>query len=90
MVRFLGVASLLFFSYIAVVAANSVPREQTSDAITLFGRAKGCPNNKRESYDDIQLKQLTYSFSSQPSALTISAAPKITIVAPRSRVDVRA
>ena len=83
MVRFLGVASLLFFSFVAVVAADNVPRMPTSDATGRFRR--GCSG---ESYDDIQLEQLAYSLSAQISALMGRAAQKITFVA--QRVDVRA
>jgi len=44
MVRFLGVSSLLFISYIAVVlAADSIPRMQASDpGVALLGRRKVC------------------------------------------------
>ena len=42
MVRFLGVTSSLFFSYIAVVAADSIPRMQTNDAVALRGRFTLC------------------------------------------------
>lgn len=42
MIRFLDVASFLFFSYIAVVAADSIPRVQTSDGVALWGRFTVC------------------------------------------------
>lgn len=63
MVRFLDVASLLFFSYIAVVAADSIPRVQTSGVVELLGRFSVCSSpGESESYDDIP-GQLAYSLS---------------------------
>lgn len=92
MVRFLGVASLLFFSYIAVVAADSIPTKPPSDStIALFGRALHCNKGEGGSYGDFQLKQLAYSLSAQISALVRGyAATPVTIVAPSDKVDVRA
>jgi len=91
MVRFLGVSSLLFISYIAVVlAADSIPRMQASDpGVALLGRRKVCAVGQSESYYDvIQLKQLAYSLSAQLHALTIrAAAALVIIVAVTRRVD---
>ena len=91
MVYFYRVASLLFFSYIAAVAANSIPCKQMSDAVALLGRLQFCPSpDQSESYD-IQLKQLAYSLSGQLCALVSRcAATKVWFVATTKRVDVRA
>lgn len=43
MVRFLSIASLLFSSYIALGAAESIPRVQANDVVAkLVGRATKC------------------------------------------------
>ena len=58
MVCFLGVASLLFSSYIALGAAESIPRMQANDVVArLVGRATKCPRGQCES-NDIQLYKL--------------------------------
>jgi len=55
MARFLSVASLLFFSYIVLVAAESIPRMQANDVVVrLARRTPGCDVPHGESYD-IQL-----------------------------------
>ena len=49
MVRFLDVASLLFFSCTTIVAANSIPREKTN-VVALVGRFTLCGPEQGESY----------------------------------------
>ena len=96
MVRFLSVASLLLFSYTALVAANTVPRgpiAETNDVGgILLGRGTCSKGTTRESYD-IQLNQLSYSPYAQRRALmarrAASRAPSVATLW-LTRVDVRA
>jgi len=94
MVRFLGVTSLLLFSYSVLVAASAFPREpsaETNDVgAMLLGRARTCTGGSSEPYD-IPLNQLCYSPYAQVSALiTSGAATQAPSVATTGMVDVRA
>jgi len=94
MVCFLGVASLLLFSYTALVAADAMePRissvERNDVGAGVLGRRAGsCPANNCEHYD-IQLNQLTYLPYAQRSAMMASAAGQAPSVATKElAVDV--
>ena len=87
MVRFLGVATLLFISHIALVVA--VPHlGNTDDVMDIVARVN-CSAGARESYD-MQLSKLSCSPCAQRSARIIHAAPQEAFVAIAHTLDVRA
>lgn len=92
MVRFLGVASLLLFLHISLVAANAVPAvcAKANDIfMRLLGRDK-CPgSNYSESYST-QLNQLSYSSYAQRRAKIMGAARQAPTVVTTGMVNVRA
>ena len=92
MVRFLGVASLLLFSHIALVAADAVPavRAKANDIfMRLLGRDK-CPGSDYSESYSTQLNQLSYSFYAQRRAKIMGAARQAPTVVTTGMVNVRA
>jgi len=62
MVRLLGVASLLFSSYIALAAAEGTPRLQANDVVArLVGRTLNCSGGMIFNSADSQPAHLMYS-----------------------------
>ena len=92
MVRFFGVASLLLFSYTALVAADTMPRVPIAETNNVGAMLQG-RDTCSEPYDT-QLNQLFYSPYAQRSALmvrrAVAQAPSVATVWLAKIINVRA
>lgn len=92
MVRFFGVASLLLFSYTALVAADTMPRVPIAETNNVGAMLQG-RDTCSEPYDT-QLNQLSYSPYAQRSALmvrrAVAQAPSVATVWLAKIINVRA